>query len=830
MGIGGESDPFSLDEDSIEIDILDPEADLSVAEQEKVKELLEVDPWDAVIYLAYRNKHKQARDLIEKLLEDQKQEFKTLLEERLKNLQNAPLTDGVLLSGPDEDGRFIIGVAHRRYDVPMGISPPPPPEELIPGREVWVDSQTMVILKLRDSYIQGEAAPVLEIIPATADEPEDDASTDRFLLKVKSRQEEIVVEAVPELARLEPNVGDIVRIISTLGIALSLLTRGRGDVQLGETPDVEYDDIGGLEKQINDIREAIDEPYLHPAVFQRYNLDRPRGILLYGPPGCGKTMIAKAIANNLTHQIEIILRETETALQLYLLLSESLSEEEFHELNQRWQTRRRTDVSNTNQSASSVEELRHEIEHFLRGRGVNPIQAQRELRQIELALQQGGQSYFVSIKGPELLSKWVGESESNIRAIFSMARERASFHTPVILFFDEIESMFSRRGSGISSDVQKTIVPQLLAEIDGVEETRNVIIIGATNRFDLIDPAVLRPGRLDIKIKIDRPNQDREAPRSILSKYLTPDIPFPPDGLDIPSNVEPIVGAVSARSASLHDTLQAALDHLLGLSVGAIFLTNLYPGNRVANLTLRALTGTDDAGTQQAIIKTWAGDDGIVWNIIQTGEPQIVDDDPIFEGKSLHAWPILSPDDDNPQVWGVLTVSAPPNDLAAEAFCGAISEIIAARLIHANHLIDRVIDILFNPRSRVIVTEQTSREKANRNMRQPQTLEKPLKDIISGAILASIVSRAKRNAVRREIETGNTGVIWMDLYQAIGKEYEESKDQYIFELYADDPYARGRTYHDSDRYHVSVHLADPDEQESDQVAWLQTRQYTWRTY
>ena len=233
---------------------------------------------------------------------------------------------------------------------------------------------------------------------------------------------------------------------------------------LEEVPDITYDLIGGLGPQIEQIRDAIELPYLHADLFKEHKLRPPKGVLLYGPPGCGKTLIAKAVANSLAKQVA-----------------------------------RRT--------AQLAEQA---------GAGESTGQAAKE-----------GKSFFLNIKGPELLNKYVGETERHIRLVFQRAREKASEGMPVIVFFDEMDSIFRTRGSGVSSDVENTIVPQLLSEIDGVEGLENVIVIGASNREDMIDPAILRPGRLDVKIKIERP--DAEAARDIFSKYIVADLPLHAD-------------------------------------------------------------------------------------------------------------------------------------------------------------------------------------------------------------------------------------------------------------------------------------------------------------
>jgi proteasome-associated ATPase len=241
-------------------------------------------------------------------------------------------------------------------------------------------------------------------------------------------------------------VGDHILMDAKSGYLLEKLPKSEvEDLTLEEVPDISYDDIGGLLTQIESIKDAVELPYLYADYYKEHHLTPPKGVLLYGPPGCGKTMIAKAVANNL---------------------------------------------------ASRISEKRGEK---VKG-------------------------YFLNIKGPELLNKYVGETERKIREIFIKAREKAAEDVPVVVFFDEMDALFRTRGSGISSDVETTIVPQLLAEIDGVEHLRNVIVIGASNRQDLIDPAILRPGRLDVKIKIERP--DRNAAVDVFDKYMTADLPI----------------------------------------------------------------------------------------------------------------------------------------------------------------------------------------------------------------------------------------------------------------------------------------------------------------
>ncbi|QIS19834.1 proteasome ATPase [Nocardia terpenica] len=254
------------------------------------------------------------------------------------------------------------------------------------------------------------------------------------------------------IRKLRP--GDSLLVDTKAGFAFERIPKAEvEDLVLEEVPDVDYEDIGGLSRQIEQIRDAVELPFLHKDLFREYALRPPKGVLLYGPPGCGKTLIAKAVANSLAKKIA-------------------------------------------------------------EARGEDAKEAK---------------SYFLNIKGPELLNKFVGETERHIRIIFQRAREKASEGTPVIVFFDEMDSIFRTRGSGVSSDVETTVVPQLLSEIDGVEGLENVIVIGASNREDMIDPAILRPGRLDVKIKIERP--DAEAAQDIFSKYLTEGLPLHADDI-----------------------------------------------------------------------------------------------------------------------------------------------------------------------------------------------------------------------------------------------------------------------------------------------------------
>ncbi|HET9657985.1 MAG TPA: proteasome ATPase [Kineosporiaceae bacterium] len=358
------------------------------------------------------------------------------LKAEVDRLAQPPNTFGVY-TGPGEDGTVEIISSGRKMRV--ACSPSLEPESLSPGQEVMLN-EAFNVVAARDFERIGEIVVVKEIIDG-----------DRALV-VGHTDEERVVHLSGPLRTQALRVGDALTMDPRAGFVFEKIPRAEvEELVLEEVPDIDYSDIGGLATQIEAIRDAVELPFLHPDLFREHGLKPPKGILLYGPPGCGKTLIAKAVARSL---------------------------------------------------AKKAAEIR----------GVKE-----------------SKSYFLNVKGPELLNKYVGETERHIRLIFSRAREKASEGTPVVVFFDEMDSLFRTRGSGVSSDVETTIVPQLLSEIDGVERLENVIVIGASNREDMIDPAILRPGRLDVKIKIQRP--DAEAARDIFSKYLTPNLPLHPDDL-----------------------------------------------------------------------------------------------------------------------------------------------------------------------------------------------------------------------------------------------------------------------------------------------------------
>jgi proteasome-associated ATPase len=359
------------------------------------------------------------------------------LRDEVDKLTQPPAAYATLL-GVNEDGTVDVQAAGRKMRVE--VSPAISAAELFSGAEVVLNEAYNVVM-IRDSESSGEIVTFKELF-----------EDGRRALVVGRADEERVAELGDKLLKVKMRAGDNVLMDSRSGMLLERLPRPEVDeLILEEVPDISYEDIGGLDEQIEMITDAVELPFLHQDLFREYQLPAPKGILLYGPPGCGKTLIAKAVANSLAKKV-----------------TESTG---------------------------------------------------REAR-----------SFFLNIKGPELLNKYVGETERHIRLVFQRAREKAADGTPVIVFFDEMESLFRTRGTGISSDMEATIVPQLLAEIDGVETLKNVIVIGASNREDLIDPAILRPGRLDVKIKIHRP--DERAAAQIFGRYLTPELPLDPQEVE----------------------------------------------------------------------------------------------------------------------------------------------------------------------------------------------------------------------------------------------------------------------------------------------------------
>lgn len=410
------------------------------------------------------------------------------MQQQVRQINQPPHNLAIFVSA-DSDGRTIEAIVQGRL-MRLAVAPQLDLSSLSAGQLVRVDDKLIAVAADRFPRT-GTVATVLEPV-----------GLDRVLVGVEGGAEHLLTLAGP-LRHGNLRSGDSVITDLRSGYAFERIVRSDVEALLTpEVPDVSYEDIGGLASQIQQVRDAIELPFRHPELYRDYGLRPPKGILLYGPPGSGKTLIAKAVANSLS------------------------------------------------------------------GKGA------------------GKRTYFLSIKGPELLNKFVGETERQIRAIFSRARTLASSDVPVVIFFDEMEALFRTRGTGISSDVETMIVPQLLAEMDGVESLDNVIIIGASNRADMIDPAVLRPGRLDVRIRVERP--DREGARDIFSKYLTPDLPLRADEVASAGSVE----------AALDAMTEAAVERLYARTEDtALFDATLSTGARMRIHLADIVSGALIAGT-----------------------------------------------------------------------------------------------------------------------------------------------------------------------------------------------------------------------------------------
>jgi len=413
-------------------------ADATEYEREIKKLRLQLQSMEAELCHLFpvRNQLDQAYHQNQKLatvLQESRAQIEALKEE-VEKLSLPPNPYG-FFSSANDDGTVNVYVSGRKMKV--HVHPDIAIEQLQLGQEL-VLNEAYNVVEVKGFQVQGEVVWIKEVL--------DDG---RAIVSLHA-DEDRVVRLTDRLKDSALRVGDHVLLDTRSGYLLEKLPKCEAEeLVIEEVPDVDYARIGGLSVQIEEIRDAVELPFLYPELFREHRLSPPKGILLYGPPGCGKTLIAKAVAHAIAEKV--------------------------------------------GQKHGNV--------------------GDKQLR-----------SFFLHIKGPELLNKYVGESERKIREIFQKAKEKADKGVPVIIFFDEMDSLFRTRGAGISSDIESTIVPQFLAEIDGVERLTNVIVIGATNRQDLIDPAVLRPGRLDVKIRVDRPNES--AAREIFAKYLTADLPL----------------------------------------------------------------------------------------------------------------------------------------------------------------------------------------------------------------------------------------------------------------------------------------------------------------
>ncbi|HEX2039918.1 MAG TPA: proteasome ATPase [Acidimicrobiales bacterium] len=422
------------------------------------------------------------------------------LREEVDKLTQPPSAYGTFL-GINDDETVDVFSGGRKMRV--SLHPEIDVDTLQRGQEVVLNESLNVVLA-RGPEVSGEVVTLKELL-------EDGTRA----LIVGRADEERVVELAEALHGVKLRAGDTILMDSRTGLLLERLPRPEvEELVLEEVPDISYEDVGGLDDQIEAIVDAVELPFVHREKFGEYELPPPKGILLYGPPGCGKTLIAKAVANSLAKKVAEV-------------------------------------TGNAN-----------------------------------------AKSYFLNIKGPELLNKYVGETERQIRLVFQRAREKSEEGMPVIVFFDEMDSLFRTRGTGISSDMESTIVPQLLAEIDGVETLKNVIVIGASNREDLIDPAILRPGRLDVKIKVERP--DAEAAAQIFSRYLKPDLPLDADEVQSLGGGDP-AKAVQAMIERTVEEMYATTDENRFIEVTyqhgdkeVMFFKDFASGAMIENIVRRA--------------------------------------------------------------------------------------------------------------------------------------------------------------------------------------------------------------------------------------------------
>lgn len=433
-------------------------------EIEDLKEQLSAPPTDEADLRLYEmtrelmTAHRRNRKLANALQETR--EHLQGLKEKVEQLSAPPNHYGIFLN-ENGDGTVDIDMFGKKQRV--NVDPDIQIGQLQRGQEVMLNGAFNVVGS-RDFDCRGEVVKIKEILDQR-----------RVLISLRA-DEERVVEVSEQIKVSDLKFGDAVLLNRVSGILMEKLPKYEiEDLMLEEVPDISFNEIGGQDEQIENIRDAIETPYLYPEEYKEFNLSPPKGILLYGPPGCGKTMMASAIANNLAKRIR--------------------------------EKTGREDVK----------------------------------------------GYFINVKGPELLNKYVGETERKIREVFQKARDKSKEGVPVVIFFDEMDSLFRSRGMGISSDMESTVVPTFLAEIDGIEGLRDVIVIGASNRQDLLDPAVLRPGRLDIKIKVARPETEEDA-RDIFSKYLRPDLPIAPETV-----------------AKYDNDPQQAIDHLIQTAVGEMY-------------------------------------------------------------------------------------------------------------------------------------------------------------------------------------------------------------------------------------------------------------------
>lgn len=700
----------------------------------------------------------------------------------LRSLAAPPFQYGVFLGIHSEaERRAIIGLSGTRFVA--SVSADFPLDTAIPGSKVLVNKEQAVVAPVNDvatgdtgeviNIVAPEGgAPIIEATVADGAPPtaivlwaekdrlevhlveeladravkpgdivlvDPDAKTASRLLRPRlhvraAGSEGQIVEVTDALMEQGVRIADIVRFNGDLGIAYERLPAYEtGSLVLDDVPDVTYEDIGGLERQLAILHDTVDLPYLHRALFEKFQLGRPKGILLYGPPGCGKTMIAKAVANGLASNIRRHLIRVVDAIEILRLLDDApgLASERFR----MWAG---------HGAGSSNASIETEIKDFLSANDIGEEKIETVLADYRRRLNQseGVRAHFLNVKGPELLNKYVGETEHRIRKIFEEARRNATFFTPVIIFFDEMEAMFRTRGSGKSSDVETTIVPQFLAEMDGLERSDHLILIGATNRPEMLDPAILRPGRLDVKIAILPP--DHDATGDILSLYLTPALPIDDD---VTATVPGGGGGISKiRFKSLYhhgkwpgyddkfiDALGAALPRGCDLRLALSFTAEE-----------RSLLGQHAGLPLASLLAREHLPQGLLLKMQMLGNAVNVRD---FEN----------------------ALSQFHNRLATNDDWREHIEKLAKQEARAETLILYALDLLF--RTSNCISAHCS---------EGEQFVFPLSNFINGAILANIVTRAKRKAIKKALTapgTASIGISTADLDAAIREEFEESKQQ-----------------------------------------------------
>ncbi len=718
------------------------------------------------------------------------------LQEKLKLSLEPPLQYAVFLGpAPGTEREVIVGTGTARLEVHLTDEVDAGPHDIAPGQQVVLNSEHNVVA-VRGPYTGGEtaevvnilkpdhAAEVLEVLHGTPEAPltlrvrwregeeiEVDCGTAlagytirrgdivglapdagvainkvRPRLHVRSGgQEGIVVEISDELFEQGVQIGDIVRVDGTLKLAFEKLpSYETGGLTLEDIPDVSYEDIGGLEGQIEQVYDAIELPYLYRAQFEAYQLSRPKGLLLYGPPGCGKTMIAKAVANNLTRAIREHLHGLERRIVLYkrVLASDHADEALLDEVCALAANPEDAEAITTLEDAARY--LAESLQHHR----VSLDTLDKELQTIRtvLSTRDGVRGFFLNIKGPELLDKYVGETEHRIRKIFEEARRYATFYTPVVIFFDEMESMFRARGSGRSSDVETTIVPQFLAELDGVEASENLIIIGASNRAELIDTAIMRPGRLDIKIKVDRPT--REAALDIFALYMQPTLPLSVDGVTLETDALEGLGKIVFRTAyRFPEDGDVARDTLGELEP----LARELPDG--CDFRLACAMSADDV----AELATWPPRSTIREVLATLDETSALAQALRRFKRTVEVGHVVK------------CLSALHARLDGDPAIPTLVEEQIRQEWLAEALVFEMIAMLYSPSSLMHVLTTAG----NRYTFY-------IKDFMSGAVIANIVTRAKKSAVKRVVlgqEDTVQGICLDDLRSAIRSEFEEGKDQ-----------------------------------------------------